>query len=591
MNSETITIDGVDAAVRGVRERIGTADGREIVLHADKSAVLPLCRSLHDDPILSYNLLSDITAVDLYREDPRFEIVYRMYSVPDGRRLWIKTKAAINEEIESVTSVWKNSAWMERELWDMFGIRSRGNDDLRRLLMPENWIGHPLRKDHPVGGEEVQFTTNTGDLESQRVFLDEHFEGMSFDGYVNRGDEINSTYGAAKMAKYEQEGKILLSMGPQHPSTHGVLRIVLALDGETIIDADSDIGYVHTGIEKTAEQLIYQQALTLTDRMDYVAPLMDNLAYVLPIEKMLGIEVPPRAKYLRVMLSELSRISSHLLWVGTHAIDLGAVTVFLYGFRDREMILDIFELLSGQRMMTSWINVGGLRDDIPEGFTAAVRHFLDVFPDRLKDYHSLLTKNPIWLERTKGIGYLSLEDSLSYGVTGPVLRATGLEWDVRKVWPYSGYEDFEFDIPTGRNSDVYDRYLVRMEEIAQSLRIVEQALNKLPKGDYRIEDYKIVLPKRQRLDVSMEALIHHFLLATQGFFVPRGDAYISTESPRGEMGFYIVSDGGTKPYRMRMRAPTFSTLQAIPLMSRGHLVSDIVAVIGSVDMIMGEVDR
>jgi NADH-quinone oxidoreductase subunit D len=303
------------------------------------------------------------------------------------------------------------------------------------------------------------------------------------------------------------------------------------------------------------------------------------------------VEIPPRGQYVRIILNELTRIASHLVWVGTHAIDIGAVSVFLYAFRDRELLLDIFELCSGARMMTSYINVGGLRDDLPEGFFAAVKQFLDVFPDRLKDYHNLLTANPIWMERTKGIGYLSLKDALNYGVTGPVLRATGMEWDVRKVWPYSIYDQFDFDIPTGENSDVYDRYIVRMEEMRQSLRIVEQALSRLPEGDYRIEDYKIVLPPRQRLDVSMEALIHHFLVSTRGFSVPRGDAYVSTESPRGEMGFYIVSNGGPNPYRMHMRSPIFSTLQTLPVMARGHLVADVVAILGSIDMIMGEVDR
>jgi NADH-quinone oxidoreductase subunit D len=484
-----------------------------------------------------------------------------------------------------------NADWLEREIYDMFGVRFSGHPDLRRIFMPAPWIGHPQRKDHLLGGEEVQFTFNKDDIISQGFFYSEHLEGMDFAGYIEEGDAIESLAGLGRMGKLAEEGKLIVNMGPQHPSTHGVLRVILALEGEAVYDAGMDIGYVHTGIEKTAETLTYQQALTLTDRMDYVAPLMNNLAYVLPIEKLLGVEIPPRGQYVRIILNELTRIASHLVWVGTHAIDIGAVSVFLYAFRDRELLLDIFELCSGARMMTSYINVGGLRDDLPEGFFAAVKQFLDVFPDRLKDYHNLLTANPIWMERTKGIGYLSLKDALNYGVTGPVLRATGMEWDVRKVWPYSIYDQFDFDIPTGENSDVYDRYIVRMEEMRQSLRIVEQALSRLPEGDYRIEDYKIVLPPRQRLDVSMEALIHHFLVSTRGFSVPRGDAYVSTESPRGEMGFYIVSNGGPNPYRMHMRSPIFSTLQTLPVMARGHLVADMVAILGSIDMIMGEVDR
>ncbi|MEN6372248.1 MAG: NADH dehydrogenase (quinone) subunit D [Armatimonadota bacterium] len=586
-----ITKDKVEDALKEVSDKAKTPEGREIFLRAEREAILQLCRALHDKSSLNYNFLSDITAVDFYRKKTRFEVVYRMYSVPNGRRLWVKVPVETGEEVETVTSVWKNANWMEREVYDMFGIRFANHPDLRRILMPSNWIGHPLRKDHPVGSEEVQFTESTGDIIPQTVFYNEQFEGMDFKGYIERGDEMNTAYGASRMAKYEKEGKLVINMGPQHPSTHGVLRVILALEGETVIDSDLDIGYVHTGIEKQAEQLLYQQTLTLTDRMDYVAPLINNLGYVLSVEKLLGIEVPPRAKYLRVMLNELTRISSHLLWLGTHGIEIGAVTVFLYGFKDREAILDIFEMLSGQRMMTSWINIGGLRDDIPEGFTSAVRRFLNTFPSRLDDYHALLTKNPIWLERTKGIGYISRENALSYGVSGPVLRATGLAWDVRKIWPYSGYDEFAFDIPTGENSDVYDRYLVRMEEMRQSLRIIEQALDNLPGGDYRIEDYKIVLPPRQRLDVSMEALIHHFLVATKGFNVPEGDSYVSYEGPRGEAGYYIVSDGSPKPYRMHLRAPSFSTLQSMPLMFKNRLVSDVIAILGSVDMIMGEVDR
>lgn len=591
MIDSLITPDRVPETVREISDRKGDPEMREVVLQTEPDAVLPLCRALHDDPSLSYNLLSDITAVDRYGSDPRFEIVYRMYAIPDNRRLWIKTRVAPGVDTDSVTSVWKNADWMEREVYDLFGVKFAGHPNLRRLLMPTPWIGHPYRKDFPIGGEEVQFTFNKDDIITQGDFYNSHLEGMDFRQYVEDGDVIESDAGAARMKKYADEGKLVINMGPQHPSTHGVLRVIAALEGEIVIDADLDIGYVHTGIEKQAEQLIYQQSLTLTDRMDYVVPLMCNLAYVLPIEKMLGIEIPPRAKYVRIVLNELTRITSHLVWIGTHALELGAMSMLLYGFSDREKCLDIFELCSGQRMMTSYINIGGLRDDIPEGFGAAVKNFINYFPGRLKDYHTLLTNNPIWLERTKGIGYLSREEAFNYGVTGPVLRASGLEWDVRKAWPYAGYEEFDFDIPTGENSDVYDRYLVRMEEMSQSLRIVEQALGKIPEGPYRIEDYKLVLPPRQRLDVSMESLIHHFLVATQGFRVPEGDAYVSTEGPRGETGYYIVSDGGQKPYRMHMRSSSFSTLQALPLMSRGHLVADLVAILGSVDMVMGEVDR
>ncbi len=591
MNNDLITRDNISQVTDELAGQIASPENREVTLYAAPDAILPLCQELRDRRELGYNLLSDITAVDHYGSEPRFELVYRMYAIPDNRRLWIKSRIEIDQNVESVTPIWKNADWLEREVFDLMGVKFDNHPNLRRLLMPTPWIGHPLRKDHPIGGEEVQFTFNKDDIISQGDFYSEHLEGMDLRGYVENGDVIETEAGARRMALYAGDGKLVMNMGPQHPSTHGVLRVILAMEGETIIDADIDIGYVHTGIEKQAEQLIYQQTLTLTDRMDYVVPLMCNLAYVLPIEKMLGVEIPPKAKYVRVLLNELTRISSHLIWLGTHGLELGAMSMLLYGFTDREKILDIFELCSGQRMMTSYINIGGIRDDIPEGFRALVKDFIEYFPGRLKDYHALLTNNPIWLERTKGIGYLSLKDALDYGVTGPLLRAAGMEWDVRKAWPYAGYEEFDFDIPTGENSDVYDRYLVRMEEMSQSLRIVEQALAKITDGPYRIEDYKIVLPPRQRLDVSMESLIHHFLLSTHGFKVPVGDAYVSVEGPRGETGFYIASDGTEKPYRMHMRPASFSALQAFPLMSRGHLIADIVAVLGSIDMVMGEVDR
>ncbi len=587
MTQSVITKDKVPEAVQRARE-LGSRDS---TLYAACEAVEPLCRAMRRDQTLNFNFLADITAVDYYTRSPRFDVVYRIHSIPDGRRLCIKTAVDADDAVESVTSIWKNANWLEREVYDMFGIRFNGHPDLRRILMPANWIGHPFRKDHPLGGEEVQFTTNTGDIIPQTDFLNECFDGMDFAGWVEQGDTINTNAGAARMLKYEEEGKLVLNLGPQHPSTHGVLRVILALDGESVVDADLDIGYVHTGIEKQAEHLTYQQAVTVTDRMDYVAPLMNNLAYVLSVEKLLGIEIPPRGQYLRVLLNELTRIASHLVWLGTHGLELGANTLFLYCFRERELLLDIFELLSGQRMMTSWINVGGLRDDIPHGFIDMVRHFVDTFPDKLGDYHALLTRNPIWVKRTHGIGYLSAEDALAYGVSGPILRAAGVAFDCRKAWPYSSYEDFDFDIPVGKNSDVYDRYLVRMEEMRQSLRIIEQVLSKLPSGNYRVEDYKVVLPPRQRLDVSMEALIYHFLVATQGFFTPAGDAYVSCEGSRGETGFYVVSDGGTKPYRMHMRSASLSTLQSMPLMVRGQLLADVISVLGSIDMVMGEVDR
>jgi NADH-quinone oxidoreductase subunit D len=384
-----------------------------------------------------------------------------------------------------------------------------------------------------------------------------------------------------------------INMGPQHPSTHGVLRLILTINGETVVKAVPDIGFLHTGIEKTAEAKTYHQALVLTDRMDYLAPLCNNLGYSLAVEKLLGIEdeITEKIKYVRVILTELQRIASHLVWLGTHAIDLGAMSVFLYCFREREMILDVFEYISGVRMMTSYICPGGLQAELPPGFDAKVREFTSIFPARLQEYHDLLTNNQLWLERTKDVGFLSVEDALAYGASGPVLRGSGVVWDIRKAFPYSGYEKFDFDIPVGSNGDVYDRYLVRMLEMEQSLNIVNQALEGLPTGAYRVSNPKIAPPPKWQITGSMEALIHHFKLFTEGYRPPQGDVFVRTESPKGELGFYIVSDGSAKPYRMHVRGACFANLQVLPRMIEGSFLSDVVAAIGSIDIVLGEVDR
>jgi NADH-quinone oxidoreductase subunit D len=384
---------------------------------------------------------------------------------------------------------------------------------------------------------------------------------------------------------------MLLNMGPQHPSTHGVLRLLLELDGEIVLNCVPDIGFLHTGVEKNMEAKTYQKAEVMTDRLDYLDPLGNNLAYCLAVEKLLDLDVPPRAQAIRVLLTELTRLNSHLVWLGTSALDLAAMSVFLYCMREREIILDIFELCSGARMMTTYFRPGGLWRDVPVEFEQAVRGFLRMFPKRIDEYESLLTKNLLFRDRTRGIGKISVEDCLRYGVTGPILRASGMAYDVRKVRPYSGYEQYDFDIPTQTDGDVYARYLVRMEEMRQSVRIVQQALDKLPLGPVRSNDRKVVPPPRSEIGVSMEALIHHFKLWTEGFPVPKGSTYITIESPRGEMGVYMESDGGPKPLRVHYHTPTFVNLQALPLMTRNHFVADVVAIIGSIDILLGDADR
>jgi NADH-quinone oxidoreductase subunit D len=382
-----------------------------------------------------------------------------------------------------------------------------------------------------------------------------------------------------------------INMGPQHPSTHGVLRLVLELDGEVVVRCTPHIGYLHTGMEKIAESKRYQQIIPITDRMDYLAPLSNNLAYVLAVEKLMGIEVPPRAKVIRVMMTELTRIGSHLVWLGTHAIDIGAMSVFLYAFREREQILDMYEQVAGARMMSSYFRVGGLFADLPERFEETVRSFVTSFPDRLAEYEDLLTANPIWIQRTKGVGVIKPEDAVDLGMSGPNLRACGVPWDIRKSHPYSGYEQYSFEISRGTHGDVYDRYLCRIFEMRQSIAIVRQALERLPDGPIAVADPKVTPPPKPMVKKSMEALIHHFLLWSEGFRTPVGEVYHSIESPKGEFGVYLVSDGSNIPYRVHFRAPSFVNLQALPRMAEGRLVADVVAIIGSIDIVLGEVDR
>jgi NADH-quinone oxidoreductase subunit D len=385
--------------------------------------------------------------------------------------------------------------------------------------------------------------------------------------------------------------RMVLNMGPQHPSTHGVLRLLLELDGETVVKCAPDIGFLHTGIEKEFEVKNYQQAVTLTDRVDYLAPMSNNLGWSLAVEKLLGLEIPPKAQWMRVMLVELTRLNSHLVWLATHALDIGAMSVFLYCFREREEILKLFEMFSGQRMMTSYIRIGGLALEPPRGWYRRVKKFMDVFPSRIDEYENLLTNNPIWIGRTRGVGKISLEDMLDLGVTGPMLRAAGLKIDARKDEPYSSYEKFDFEVPTRTENDVYARYQVRLDEMRQSSRIVRQAMDGMPEGPWKAADQHVVLPDREKMKTQMEALIYHFKIVTEGFRVPEGEVYQVIESPRGELAYYVVGDGTSMPYRVHMRTPSFGNLQATPEMVEGSLIADLIASIGSMDFVLGDTDR
>ncbi len=424
---------------------------------------------------------------------------------------------------------------------------------------------------------------------------DEGAQEMSWDETEARlRDQFGSVIDqdAGLMAEMiSDDERMVVNMGPQHPSTHGVLRLQVELEGEIVRRTKPIIGYLHTGMEKTAETLTYLQGPTNVTRMDYLAPMVNELCYSLAVEQLLDIEVPERAKVIRVLMTELNRISSHLVALATNGMDIGALSMMIYGFRDREMILNFFEKTSGLRMNNNYIRPGGVAVDLPPGWRADVREILDMLPEKLGEYDDLLENNPIWLERTQGVGVITPEECRAYGITGPTLRSTGVEWDLRKAFPYSGIEEYDFDIPVGTRGDVYDRYRIRVEEVKQSMRIVEQAMERMPKGDYRIDDRKITPPPRGRIDESMEALIHHFKIFTEGFTVPAGETYVAVESPRGELGCYLVSDGSGKPWRMHTRAPSFNNLQALPIMMSDSLIADTVATIASLDPVMGDVDR
>jgi NADH-quinone oxidoreductase subunit D len=395
----------------------------------------------------------------------------------------------------------------------------------------------------------------------------------------------------APVAEGSSDQTMVLNMGPQHPSTHGVLRLVLEIDGEIVVRLYPEIGYLHTGIEKTCEAKFYQQVVPLTDRIDYLSPMHNNLCYCLAVEKLLELPIPDKAQWIRVLLSELTRLNSHLVWLGTHAMDIGALTVFLYTFREREDILRIFEHVSGQRMMTSYFRVGGLSMEPPIDFFDRIRAFIKTFPEKIDEYSNLLTGNPIFVNRLQNVGHLSAADAIALGVTGPPMRASGVDFDLRRDMPYSSYEKFQFDVPISQRCDVWGRYLVRLEEMRQSVRIINQALEGMPEGPVKADAPKIVLPDREKMKTQMESLIHHFKIVTEGFAVPAGEVYQGIESSRGQMGYYVVSDGTAKPYRVHMRNPSFASLQALETMCKGRMLADVVAVIGSIDVVLGEIDR
>ncbi|HCK10235.1 MAG TPA: NADH-quinone oxidoreductase subunit D [Candidatus Latescibacteria bacterium] len=561
-------------------EIVKVVDAQEqVTIVCQKDRITDILSFLKSEPDLRYDRLNDVTAVD-YQDHPhrapdlpRFDVVYSLYSHPNNQRLRVRAQVAEDDcRVDSATTVWRGAEWPEREAFDMFGIRFDGHPDLRRILMPHNFQYHPLRKDYPLRGM------------GERNIIAPEDPGFAGNPFAGQEDADEDPLGSEKM---------VLNLGPQHPATHGTLRLQLQLDGERISKCIPDIGYLHTGFEKLGEHHTFNQYVTVTDRMNYLSPLCNNIAYAASMELLMGLEVPERATAVRVVLWELSRIADHMVWLGTHALDIGAFTVFLYTFEQRERCYNIFELVTGARLTTSYTRVGGLGWDVPENFREVVLDFIAQFPDAMKEVDRLLTRNRIWVDRTKGIGVISAEDAIDWNMTGPMLRGSGIDYDIRKAEPFLNFSDYDFDVPVGENGDTYDRYLVRMEELVQSTRIVEQAVNNLPEGPVKVDEAKVILPEKKDVDFGMESLIHHFkvIMDGHGLTPPVGESYLPTEAPNGELGFYVVSNGSGYAHRMRVRPPSFMNYQVFSEMAEGLMVSDAIAVLGSFNVIAGELDR
>ncbi|OGW47878.1 MAG: NADH dehydrogenase (quinone) subunit D, partial [Nitrospirae bacterium RBG_19FT_COMBO_58_9] len=527
--------------------------------------LLEIARYLHDAPEAAFDQLTDICSVDYPEDRLRFEVVYHLHSLPLRQRL--RLKARITEDdptIASVTGIWKGAEFLEREVYDMMGIRFSCHPDLRRILMPEDYAeGYPLRKDFPAEGRgwrsEFDFIPRLDDspLAVSETEVPE--------------EQKNAFRAEPGLPSSRRREELLLNMGPQHPSTHGVLRVVLELDGERIVKATPDLGYLHRGVEKLAEGLAYMQIIPHTDRLDYVCAMANNYAYVRAVEKLLEITVPVRAEYIRTIVAEMQRIIGHLFWLGTQALDIGAMTVFFWTFREREILLDMFEKLCGARLTLNYYRIGGVDSDFTPELVQRMKAFLDTFPEKVKEYDSLIASNRIWLGRTKNVAVLSAEDAINFGCTGPVLRGSGVAYDVRKVEPYGVYDKVDWEVPIGKNGDTYDRYWIRMEEMRQSARIIAQCLDQLPTGPIMADAPQYIPPPKELVMRDMESLIHHFIIYTQGIKPPKAETYCATEAPKGELGFFIVSDGSARPYRLKIRSPSFVHMGAFDHMARGYL--------------------
>ncbi len=547
-----------------------------------KERIIPVIQYLKSDPIQSFSFLYDLSGIDERNRTKKtntppsdFTVVYHLFSYRQNH--FIRLKVALQGEypaLPSITAVFKNANWYEREVYDMFGIRFEGHPHLQRILMPLTWKGHPLRKEHPARATEMgpyQLWDEKQDIEQEALRFKPEEWGMQ-----RESDDADFMF---------------LNIGPQHPGTHGVLRIVLQLDGEDIVDAVPEIGFHHRGAEKMGERQTWHTYIPYTDRIDYLGGVMNNLAYLLAVEKLAGIEVPERVKVIRVMLCELFRIASHLVWFGTFAQDVGQLSPVFYMFTDREKIFDIIEAICGGRMHPNWFRIGGVSQDLPKGWETLVRSFVDHFPKQLKEYNNMVIRNSIFRARTKGIGVYTLDEAIEWGITGAGLRACGLEWDFRKKRPYSGYELFDFDIPIAHNGDCYDRSVVRVEEMRQSLRIVEQCLNNMPEGSYKADHPLTTPPLKKYTMQDIETLITHFLNVSWGPVIPAGEAMSYIEATKGANSYYLTSDGSTAPYRVRIRTPSFPHMQMVPYISKGYTVADLLSILGSVDFVLADIDR
>jgi len=558
-----------------------TRDGLHTVW-VPRDKLRDILRYLKTDAPRPYRMLYDLTAIDERRRANRqgqppsdFTAVYHLLSFDRNEDVRLKVAlAGESPSLPTITDLWPAANWYEREAWDMFGITFAGHPHLRRILMPPTWQGHPLRKEHPARATEMGPFTLPDDKQ------DREQEALQFrpeDWGMQRQSEDNDF--------------IFLNLGPHHPGTHGVIRFALQLDGEEIVDVVVDIGYHHRGAEKMAERQTWHTFIPYTDRIDYLGGVLNNLAYVLAVEKLAGIEVPDRVKVIRVMMAELFRIASHLVWYGTFASDLGAMSPVFYTFNDRERVFDIVSAVTGGRMHPSWFRIGGVAQDLPNGWDGMFRDFLSYLPARLAEYDDLILRNRIFKARTQGVGDFTADEAIEWGVTGPNLRATGMDWDFRKKRPYSGYERFEFEIPIGQRGDCYDRAVVRVEEMRQSLRILSQCVNGMPPGPYKSDHPLATPPRKERTLQDIETLINHFLSTTWGPVIPPGEAFFGIEAAKGNNGYYLISDGNTQSYRTRIRTPSFPQMQMVPLLSRGRMVADLLAILGSIDYVLSDIDR